>query len=265
MASERQLTLHRGTMSVVDDGALQGPTLVYIHGWMATASVFDPLFRAMATRGLLRDARHVTLDWNKTGLQSLNDVVDDVVATFDSVGVDGAIVVGHSMGGQIAQLLAATAPSRLKGLLLFTPVPLGGLALPPSTLASFAAAGGQRGALEAILRAASLSLSPADLQTLTRAALGLPAEHVAHTLKLWSAGVVDADAKLRQITAPTLVVGSDDPFIPTTLLQQSLVDGIAGARLLTMPDTGHYAHVEDADVAADIVAAFVDSVVNGGA
>lgn len=50
----------------------------------------------------------------------------DMVALLDATGTDGALVVGHSMGGFVAATLAAGHPERVTGLLLID----GGLPIP---------------------------------------------------------------------------------------------------------------------------------------
>ena len=49
---------------------------------------------------------------------SAADFVADAVAILDALGVDRAVVVGHSMGGYHATMLAATHPERVQGLVI---------------------------------------------------------------------------------------------------------------------------------------------------
>jgi aminoacrylate hydrolase len=72
-----------------------------------------------------KDHRVIIHDYRGTG-QSSNPSIDyttqmfaqDVIALMDHLKADDAIVVGHSMGGRVAQLLALDYPNRVKRLVL---------------------------------------------------------------------------------------------------------------------------------------------------
>ena len=112
----------RGTTFVRDvDGPPGAPTLILLHGWMASGGtnwyqVFEPAsrhFRVIAPdlRGHSRGVR----SWRRFRLA---DCADDVAATMDVLGIESAIVVGYSMGGPVAQLLWHRHPKKVDGLVL---------------------------------------------------------------------------------------------------------------------------------------------------
>lgn len=72
-----------------------------------------------------RDHRVIVHDYRGTGKSSKPSIdystrmfCDDAVAVLDELKVKDAIVLGHSMGGRIAQLLALEYPERVKKLIL---------------------------------------------------------------------------------------------------------------------------------------------------
>ena len=72
-----------------------------------------------------RDHRVVILDYRGTGLSdkpsakySTEMFADDAVAVLDHLGLEGAVVCGHSMGGRVAQLLALNYPRKVSKLIL---------------------------------------------------------------------------------------------------------------------------------------------------
>jgi esterase len=124
------------------------PTLLLIHGFLDDASVWQGLVDSLAgevatvrydlcgfgTRsGSVADARLVTLE-------SLAAEAGDIAQ-----GIDGPVIaVGQSLGTQVAELVAAQHPDHVRGLVLLTPVPLGGTRLPDEVVAPFRALGGDR-------------------------------------------------------------------------------------------------------------------------
>jgi len=112
----------RGTTTVrCVEGPANAPTVLLIHGWAVTAAVnWCQVYRPLAEH-----ANVVSFDLRGHGRGvrddqpfRLVDAADDAVAVLDALGIDRAIVVGYSMGGTIAQLVAHRAPQRVSGLVL---------------------------------------------------------------------------------------------------------------------------------------------------
>ena len=148
-------------------------TWLFVHGWMTDGRVHDQLV-ARVDRA---DRRLVVPDLRGFGAsgprpeQSLQGHADDLWALADALELERLVWVGHSMGGQIAQLAAAQHPERVEALLLINPVPLAGLALPAEVRPLFESAGGDRDKLAAILDMACLALASRDREVLLDAAL----------------------------------------------------------------------------------------------
>jgi 3-oxoadipate enol-lactonase len=111
----------RGELFMRDTGG-DGPTVMLLHGWMATAdlnwagaygSLIDAGYRVLALdhrghgRGLRTQARF-----------RLADCAADAAAALRALGVGPATVVGYSMGGAIAQLVARDHPDVASGIVL---------------------------------------------------------------------------------------------------------------------------------------------------
>lgn len=111
----------RGEFFLRDTGG-EGPAVLLLHGWMATADLnwcgaFDDLaaagYRVIALdhRGHGRGLRPMTPF-------RLRDCADDAAAVLQALNIGSAAVVGYSMGGAIAQLVARHHPQRVSGLVL---------------------------------------------------------------------------------------------------------------------------------------------------
>jgi pimeloyl-ACP methyl ester carboxylesterase len=104
--------------------AEQGPataeTIILLHGysdsWFSYSQVMTPLARGLHVFAL--DLRgHGKSDQPATGYR-MRDLAADVVAFMDAKSIVRATVVGHSMGGLVAQQVALAAPKRVSRLVL---------------------------------------------------------------------------------------------------------------------------------------------------
>lgn len=182
---------------------------------------------------------------------SLDDMAADAVGLLDALGIARAHVVGASMGGMIAQLVAATYPDRVLSLTSIMST-TGNPALPRATAAANAVlmTRPQGSDIESLvahgIRAAKVIGSP-----------GYPADEVAMGLRIrsdiervhypvgfarqmaaiWSNG--DRRPRLRTIAAPTLVIhGTDDPLVPVDGGRDTAAS-IPAARLEEIAGMGH--------------------------
>ncbi|MEM7571225.1 MAG: alpha/beta hydrolase [Pseudomonadota bacterium] len=98
-----------------------GATLVFIHGWTCTHETMAPLAQRFEDTH-----RCISVDLlghgngPKTGTYSIYDQADALEQSVD--GLADAIIVGHSMGGQIALELASRG--KAKGAVLLDPAPI---------------------------------------------------------------------------------------------------------------------------------------------
>lgn len=112
----------RGETYLIDTPAPYpgAPTVVLLHGLACTAA----LNWASTYSALSGVARVVAFDlrWHGQGIDAseyaLEDCADDVAAVLDELRISSAIVVGYSLGGSVAQLVAHRHPSRVEGLVL---------------------------------------------------------------------------------------------------------------------------------------------------
>lgn len=118
-----------------EDGAGTGggleagtPTVLLIHG-VTSSHLAWPLVAAQLPRHriLAPDLRGRGASRDLEGPAGMGAHARDMVAVLDAWGVESAIVVGHSMGGFVATVLAARAPERVHRLVLVD----GGLPFPP--------------------------------------------------------------------------------------------------------------------------------------
>lgn len=97
------------------------PTLLLVHGLGATAMLnWAPAFQSLSSQ-----FRVVALDLRGHGRSRaperkfrLSDCADDVAAAARALGIDRFVLVGYSMGSQVAQLVWRRHPELIQGLVL---------------------------------------------------------------------------------------------------------------------------------------------------
>ncbi|NVJ04436.1 alpha/beta hydrolase [Myxococcus sp. AM001] len=237
----------------------EGPrTVILVHGWMVSGAVWDALVERLELTGLrlvIPDMRGSGQSGRPAGGFSLESLANDVLAVADAVDARRFTLVGHSMGGQLVKWVAAEVPARVEGLVLLNTVPAAGLPLPPDAAGLFRTSAESLEKKQAILGLACKQLSPESLEALVKDSMGVSPAAIEHVFDAWTAGGF-AD-KLAAITAPTLVLATDDAFLPAAFLREAVVSKIRGARLSYLPGPGHYPQVERPAETAALVSAFL--------
>ena len=153
------------------------------------------------------------------------------------------IVVGQSLGTQVAELVAAQHQDRVRGLVLLTPVPLGGTQLPDEVVAPFAALGGDRVAQRRLRAELSPHLSEEQLDRLTDVGAVVAADVTAHYVDLWNTGVRNAPAT-SAFGGPVLIIrGGADGFV-TEQLVDAISSRFVDPEVKVIDKGGHWLHVE---------------------
>jgi esterase len=239
------------------------PTLLLIHGFLDDASVWDGLIDSLggevgavrydlpgfgSRSGSVAEALGTTLD-------SLADEAGELVE-----GIDGpVIVVGQSLGAQIAELVAARHPDKVHGLVLITPVPLGGTRLPDEVVAPFGALGGDRVAGRNVRAQLSPHMSEELLDRLTDVGVPVSVDVTAHYADMWNAGVPTAP-ETSAFDGPVLVIrGGADGFVNQQLVA-SITPRFPEADLKVIDRAGHWVHAECPGAVATMILDFVDAV-----
>jgi 3-oxoadipate enol-lactonase len=123
---EASLKLKAGELffNVVDIGAGE-PALLFIHYWGGSARTW----KAVVSR-LSKDFRCVAYDqrgWGSSDAPpdgySIGDLALDAEQIINALQIKRYVLVGHSMGGKVAQFLASRHPGGLEGLVLVAPAP----------------------------------------------------------------------------------------------------------------------------------------------
>ena len=99
------------------------PALVFLHYWGGSARTWERVIRSLDTqfRCVAYDQRGWGLSDAPADGYKLQDLAQDAYMLIEALGLQRYVLVGHSMGGKVAQLMASQRPTGLEALILVAP------------------------------------------------------------------------------------------------------------------------------------------------
>jgi pimeloyl-ACP methyl ester carboxylesterase len=179
----------------------------------------------------------------------------------DALGLQRYVLVGHSMGGKVAQLLASRRPGGLEGLVLVAPSPPQPMRMPAEAREMMANAYATRETVEMTIDQVltARALRPEDrAQVISDSLRGAPPAKLA-----WprATSLEDISAQVGAIDVATLVIsGERDRVDPPVLLKAELMSRIPQSVMKVLPDTGHLAMLESPAELAHLIGEFAASL-----
>ena len=269
-------------LTIAEEG-VGGRPLMLVHGFTGAKEDFGDFLVPLAERGwhvVAPDLRgHGASDKpTDESAYTLSIFAGDVLALADALGWSRFTLLGHSMGGMIAQQMLLAAPDRVEALILMDTAHgrLEG-ALDEGMIEraiAYIRANGIEAWKQMMESQADRGLStPADLRVRAerpgyvefgeRKLLAVSPEMVASVLGQF-ATVDDRLERLAAHTTPTLVIvgEQDKPFIGPS---ERMADVMPGASLAVIPDAGHSPQFESPDAWWQALSGFLDRVQEGAA
>jgi 3-oxoadipate enol-lactonase len=248
----------------------EGSPLVMIHGGMLDRRMWDGQFEAFA-----RSHRAIRYDVRAHGLSRADSVPftdhDDLRRLMDSLHVSQAVIMGLSMGGQIALDFTLTNPERVRGLVLVGPG-MPGWDFDSDEFATY---------IEEMTAAIETEDFATVIEVFTQWLCDGPHREPGQVDSVVRRRVLDMVAgsgqrwdlmnmvsgldpptveRLDEIRVPTLaVVGSIDLAVVREIADH-IVERIPGAQRVVIPDVAHMVNMEQPEVFNDVVAEFLSEL-----
>jgi pimeloyl-ACP methyl ester carboxylesterase len=178
------------------------------------------------------------------GRYDLAAMADDAQGVVKALGLHRYVLVGHSMGGKVAQIVAARRPASLLGLVLVAPAPPTPMPVPEghrgAMLASYKS---REGVQQALMVLAGSPMSNASrervIEDTLRGAQGAKREWTERGM------IEDVSTGLGAVTIPTIIViGDRDRVEHESALRQAFGRFLPHATFRVLPGVGHLSPLE---------------------
>ena len=251
--TEKQINLQGYSTLYLEAGAATDSLpILFLHGWSVSTEPYQESLTALSQRYrvIAPDLPGFGRSTTPQFVQTYNDYVNYIVAFANELKLKNFHLMGHSMGGAIAIVLAASFPSMISSLTLVdsTGIPLGSV-------------------LEVLLRrsiemsAQMWEVKPKPLSQIIQAVFQnwcFRSQNVIQSAQL----SLEEDLRplLSKIESPTLVLwGANDLLTPLNFAQE-IAQGIKGSQTEIVKDRYHEWSIFQPEKFAPIIFKFLDAI-----
>ncbi len=242
------------------------PALVFLHYWGGTHRTWDAV-----VRDLQSNFQIITYDmrgWGHSGPAddgySIKALADEVTALIEHLELETYVLVGHSMGGKVAQLVASSRPQKLAGLILVAPATPTPSHMPEEAKQQQLHAYDDRSTvLQTIEFLCAKTPSPELLEQIIADSLSGSSE----AKSAWpTQGMLeDISIEVTQIEVPTLVLAGElDRLDSVEQHREEVVARIPGSVLRIIPQSGHLLPIDQPLHTAEAIRQFLGTNVRQG-
>lgn len=265
---KRRLRVSGGELAFVDEG--DGPPAVLLHGfptssylWRDLVPILAPRFRTIAPDLLGYGDSEKPED---PAMLSVTRQAGYVGEALDALGLEDTALVGHDIGGGIAQLVALEVGVR--SLVLVDSIAFDSWPIEAVRMLQDADPEGVDEPFIRTMVGAALDtgmahperLAEVDREEYVRPWAADPVAVIRAALGIDGRGLVDVEERLAGLDARVLVVwGEDDPFQPVGLAER-LGDAMPGATVALLPGCSHYVTEDAPEAVLPLIADYLRRV-----
>ncbi|WP_321856315.1 alpha/beta hydrolase [Burkholderia cenocepacia] len=249
-----------GTRIHVTQAGQGDPALVFLHYYGGSSRTWQRVTDQLSSR-----YRTVATDhrgWGQSDASAdgyrIADLAADAEGIIRTLGLQRYVLVGHSMGGKVAQFIASRRPNGLLGLVLVAPSPPSPMLLSAEERATLTGAYQSRESVEFVIDHV-LTAKPLDAacreMVIEDSLRGAPQAKAA-----WPEVAMreDISAAVTSIDVPTIVISGElDQVDRVVTLRAELLPRIPQATMHILPGVGHLAPLEAPTEVARIIEEFL--------
>lgn len=244
----------------VSDEGEGKPALIFLHFWGGSSATWAGVISLLKDR--YRCISYDSRGWGRSEKPdegyNIASLADDALALIKVLKTDNYILIGHSMGGKVAQYIAAQKPAGLTKLILVAPSPSYSTQLPPDLAEGMRTAYTSPGRInETIDHVFKVTHIDADL----RKALveGLQNHNTSSRLGWTDIALLEnVSAGVAKINVPTLIIAGENDIVDTPdRLEKEVLSLIPGSEMIVIPDVGHLSMLEKPSVVAKLIGDFI--------
>ena len=234
-------------------------SLVFLHYWGGTHRTWNKVIPELEKS--FHTVAYDTRGWGRSDAAqsgySISELADDAAALIRKLELKKYFLIGHSMGGKVAQLLASRHPKGLAGLVLVAPAAPTPTRFPKEALEQqIHAYDSRETVLQTIAFLSARTPEPEVVQQIIEDSLsGVPEAKLAWPT---SAILEDISSEVPKIAVPTLVIaGEQDRLDSIEQHRREILGRIPNSRLEIIADSGHLIPIDEPVQLAHAIGQFV--------
>jgi pimeloyl-ACP methyl ester carboxylesterase len=239
-------------------------TLVFLHYWGGTHRTWGKVISAL--EGRFATVAYDLRGWGQSDSApessgySIEALADEAAGLIELLELQRYVLVGHSMGGKVAQLLASRRPQGLRGLALVAPAAPTPTRFPEQAMQQqIHAYDNRETVLQTIAFLTARMPAPEIVEQIVEDSLSGAAE-----AKLaWPTKAIleDISEEVSKISVPTMVLAGElDRLDSVEQHRREILGRIPGARLEMIADSGHLSPIDEPLRLAEAIREFVEAL-----
>jgi pimeloyl-ACP methyl ester carboxylesterase len=240
-------------------------SLVFLHYWGGTHRTWSKVIVELV--GRFASVAYDLRGWGDSDSDSdsaassrgysISALADEASALIEELGLRKYVLIGHSMGGKVAQLVASRRPAGLKGLVLVAPASPTPTRFPEEAMQQqIHAYDNRETVLQTIAFLSARTPAPEIVEQIVEDSLsGVPEAKLA-----WPTQAIleDISEEVTKISVPTIVLAGElDRLDSVEQHRREILSRIPGARLEIIGGSGHLSPIDEPEKLARAIEAFV--------